>query len=392
MKDPVTTVTGITYDRESIEQWLSTPENSAAAAVCPVTKLPLSKSAGLTPNHMLRRLIQAWCIANAKSGIDRIPTPKSPLHRSAVLKLIRAAGSRRSGAENLEALRKLDELASDDKNQQCLAEAGAAKSMISYVMRSFDDGDLAGVDLALRILRLVWSPTAEKKQIVEEKPDLFRSILWILNSQLEDSQKTDALILLKNAVEISNSNYLEKLKPDFFKEMVRILRSKSTAAAAKRAVLKILIGSCPAGRNRAKIVEAGAVFEAIEMEIGGTERKTTELVFSLLAQACTCAEGRQEFLRHAGGVGMVAKRLMRVSAATDDRGMCVYESIARYSGTRAVVGEMLTVGGVTKLCMMMQADCDEYLKKKAREILKLHSKVWSNSPCIQLYLLTRYSR
>ncbi|XP_047975003.1 E3 ubiquitin-protein ligase PUB24-like [Salvia hispanica] len=392
MRDPVTTVTGITYDRESIEQWLSTAENS----VCPVTKLPMSKSAGLTPNHMLRRLIQAWCIANAKSGIDRIPTPKSPLHRSAVLKLIRAVGSRRSSAENMEALRKLDGLASDvdDENQQCLAEAGAAKSMISYVMRRFDDGNLAGVDLALRILRLVWSPTAENKQIVEEKPDvLFQSILWILNSKLEDSQKTDALILLKNAVEISNSSFLEKLKPDFFKEMVRILRLKSTAAAAKRAVLKILIGSCPAGRNRAKIVEAGAVFEAIEMEMGGgEEKKTTELIFSLLAQVCTCAEGRQEFLKHAGGVGMVAKRLMRVSAATDDRGMCIYESIARYSGTRAVVGEMLTVGGVTKLCMMMQADCDMYLKKKAREILKLHSKVWSNSPCIQLYLFTRYSR
>ncbi|KAG6436433.1 hypothetical protein SASPL_101332 [Salvia splendens] len=397
MRDPVATVTGITYDRESIDQWLSTAENSSSsssAAVCPVTKLPLSKSAGLTPNHMLRRLIQTWCIANAKSGIDRIPTPKSPLHRSAVLKLIRAVGSRRSGAENLEALRKLDELASDvdDENQQCLAEAGAAKSMISYVMRRFDDGNLAGVDLALRILRLVWSPTAENKQIVEEKPDLFQSILWILNSKFEDSTKTDALTLLKNAVEISNSSILEKLKPDFFKEMVRILRLKSTAAAAKREILKILIGSCPAGRNKAKIVEAGAVFEAIEMEMGGKEKKTTELIFSLLAQVCTCAEGRQEFLKHAGGVGMVAKRLMRVSAATDDRGMCIYESIARYSGTRAVVGEMLTVGGVTKLCMMMQADCDVYLKKKAREILKLHSKVWSNSPCIQLYLFTRYSR
>ena len=239
MRDPVTTVTGITYDRESIEQWLSTAENS----VCPVTKLPMSKSAGLTPNHMLRRLIQAWCIANAKSGIDRIPTPKSPLHRSAVLKLIRAVGSRRSSAENLEALRKLDGLASDvdDENQQCLAEAGAAKSMISYVMRRFDDGNLAGVDLALRILRLVWSPTAENKQIVEEKPDvLFQSILWILNSKLEDSQKTDALILLKNAVEILNSSFLEILKPDFFKEMMRILRLKSTAAAAKRTVLKFL--------------------------------------------------------------------------------------------------------------------------------------------------------
>ncbi|XP_057807815.1 E3 ubiquitin-protein ligase PUB24-like [Salvia miltiorrhiza] len=391
MKDPVTTVTGITYDRDSIEQWLSTAEASSAAAVCPVTKLPLSKSAGLTPNHMLRRLIQAWCVANVKSGIDRIPTPKSPLHRSAVIKLIRGAGSRRSRAENLEALRKLEELAGDDggKNQQCMAEAGTGKSMISYVMRCFDDGDFAGVDRALRILRLTWSPTAENKQIVEEKnPQFLQSILWILNGRLENSAKADALVVLKNAIEVASSVFLEKLKPSFFKEMVRILRTQTAA----RAVLKILIRTCPAGRNRTKIIETGAVFELIEMELGSPETKTTELIFCLLAQLCSCADGRQQFLQHAGGVGLVAKRLLRVSPTTNDRAMRIYESIARFSATRAVVAEMLTVGGVTKLCMILQADCDVYLKKKAREILKLHSKAWSNSPCIQLYLLTRYSK
>lgn len=391
MKDPVTTVTGITYDRECIEQWLSTA--AAATAVCPVTKLPLSKSSGLTPNHMLRRLIQGWCIANAKSGIDRIPTPKETLHRAAVLKLIRGVGSRRSSAENLEALAKMEELASDgEKNQKCMAEAGAAKSMLSYLMRCSGDGNIAGVDRALRILRLTWSPTAENKQIVEEKLESFiQSIAWILNSKVEETAKTDALILLKNVVQAANPSFFEKMKPCFFKELVKILR-KETSAAATRAVLKTLIETCPAGRNRTKIVEAGAVFELIEMELGSPEKKTTELIFCLLAHLCSCADGRQQFLRHAGGVGLVAKRLLRVSPATDDRALCIYESIARFSATQAVVAEMLTVAGVTKLCMILQAECDVYLKKKAREILRLHSKVWSNSPCIQLYLLTRYSR
>jgi hypothetical protein len=53
MKDPVTAITGITYDRESIEHWLFISKNTT----CPVTKQPLPRDSGLTPNHTLRRLI-----------------------------------------------------------------------------------------------------------------------------------------------------------------------------------------------------------------------------------------------------------------------------------------------------------------------------------------------
>lgn len=87
MKDPVTALTGITYDRESIEHWLITSANDTTT--CPVTNQPLPKHSDLTPNHTLRRLIQAWCTANANSGVDRIPTPKSPLDKTHVLKLVR---------------------------------------------------------------------------------------------------------------------------------------------------------------------------------------------------------------------------------------------------------------------------------------------------------------
>lgn len=72
MKDPVTTVSGITYDRQSIVQWLE------KVLSCPVTKQPLPLDSDLTPNHMLRRLIQHWCVENATRGVARIPTPRAP--------------------------------------------------------------------------------------------------------------------------------------------------------------------------------------------------------------------------------------------------------------------------------------------------------------------------
>ncbi|KAI3461245.1 hypothetical protein Pfo_017908 [Paulownia fortunei] len=393
MKDPVTTVTGITYDRESIEQWLITASSDDAVMLCPVTKQPLNRGSDLTPNHMLRRLIQAWCIANANNGIDRIPTPKSPLHRSLVLKLIRDV-NRTSGNSLLRvnALKKIDELAAEnEKNQQCMAEAGVPKAMVFFILRCFREGKTLGLEEAFRILQLTWTPTTENKQLVENNLDFLQSILWVLKSEMENTVKTHALIVLKKVTEVESSSLMEGLKLEFFAEMVKYLRGNISPQAI-RAVLHILIQTCPSGRNRTKIVEAGAVFELIEMELGNPEKKITELVFCLLAHLCSCADGRQQLLKHAGSIPVAAKRLLRVSPATDDRAIYIIESIARFSATREVVLEMLRVGAVSKLCMMLQADCADYLKKKAREILKLHSNSWSNSPCIQVYLLTRNPR
>ncbi|XP_073290679.1 E3 ubiquitin-protein ligase PUB24-like [Primulina huaijiensis] len=393
MKDPVTTVTGITYDRESIQQWLltATAEDNCSA-VCPVTKQPLPRDSDLTPNHILRQLIQAWCTANAKSGIDRIPTPKYPVQKSAVFKLIRDV---KSGDRllHVNALKKLDELAAEDeKNQKCMAEAGVPKAMISLILKRFREGKLSGIEEALRILQLTWIPSAENKKIVEENMDLIQSILWVLKSELENgTSKNQALTVLKNITEVASSSVMERFDLDFFKQMVTILRKK-TSPQAMKSVLHVLNETSPSGRNRTKIVEAGAVFEIIELELSNPDKKTTELIFNLLANLCSCADGRQKLLEHAGGIAMVAKRLLRVSPATDDRALCIIESLARFSATREVVSEMLRVSAVSKLCMVLQADCSGYLKIKAREILRLHSNAWNNSPCIQVYLLTMHPR
>ncbi|KAK4441334.1 E3 ubiquitin-protein ligase PUB24 [Sesamum alatum] len=389
MKDPVTTVTGITYDRESIEQWLVTSSPSENA-VCPVTKQPLSRTADLTPNHMLRRLIQAWCTTNA---VDRIPTPKSPLHRSILLKLIRDLGrSDREGFLHVNALKKLDELAGETKNHQVMAEAGVPKAVALFVLRCVKEGRISGLEEGLRVLQRTWAPTSENKRLLEDNLDFVKSMSWVLSSDLENAVKTHAAVVLKNVLEVASLGLKERLELDFFRQMVKLLHGNTISQQGVRAVLHVLIKTCPSGRNRTKIVEAGAVLEVIEMELCNPEKKTTELIFCLLALLCSCADGRQQLLKHAGGIAVVGKRLLRVSAAADDRALCIIESIARFSATREVVMEMLRVGAVSKLCMVLQADCAAYLKKKAREILRLHSNSWSNSPCIQVYLLTRYTR
>lgn len=145
MKDPVTTVTGITYDRESIEHWLVTAKD----CVCPVTKQPLPRNLDfLTPNHTLRRLIQAWCSANESNGVDRIPTPRSPLEKSQVQKLLKDLEVPRIFQTALE---KIHALATEsERNRRCMAEGGVAKAMVDVITRSFKQGN----ENVLNILKL----------------------------------------------------------------------------------------------------------------------------------------------------------------------------------------------------------------------------------------------
>lgn len=383
MKDPVTVVTGITYDRESIRRWLLEAEEAS----CPLTKQPLARDAELTPNHMLRRLIQAWCIANSEKGVDRVPTPKSPLCKSRVHRLIRELNNPQMF---MKSLNKMEELAAEDdeKNRKCMEEAGVVKSMIILIVKSFKKREIRGLEQALRIFRLVWSPSAENKSTVNQNHgDLFPAMLWIMIMKREnilDHVKVQAMAALKIITEIASSSALDGLNPEFFMEMVSLIRTKCITQQTIKDALHVLIHACSWGRNRLKIIETGAIFELIELELSNPGKRVSELVFCLLAHLCSLAEGRQQFLKHAGAIALVSKRTLRISPATDDRAVQILAMISKCSATKEVILEMLRVGAVSKLCMILQADCEVYLKKKAREILRTHSIVWSDSPCIQI--------
>ncbi|XP_025012157.2 E3 ubiquitin-protein ligase PUB24 [Ricinus communis] len=389
MKDPVTTITGITYDRESIEQWLRTTAKDTPT--CPFTKQPLPRDADLTPNHMLLRLIQAWCTANAKNGIDPIPTPKPSLSKTYVLKLVKDL---QVPYLCVQALKKMEALATEnERNRACMMEAGVAKGLVPFVIRCFKERMIKGIEEALKILDLTWNSSEEIKLLIKDNYDFIDSLIWVSGCNMDNHVvvKIQSMLVLKKTIELATTSLLERLKPDFFRGIVRVLKENISQQALKSALL-ILIEVCPWGRNRIKIVEAKAVFVLIELELEKPEKNITELIFNLLAQLCSCADGREQLLKHAGSIAMISKRILRVSPATDDRAVHVLGLVSKFYATNEVLVEMLSVGAVSKLCMVIQADCASYLKQKAREILRLRSNVWNNSPCIAVYLLTRYPR
>ncbi|KAI5396123.1 E3 ubiquitin-protein ligase PUB24 [Lathyrus oleraceus] len=383
MKDPVTAITGITYDRDSIEHWLFLNKNTT----CPVTKQPLPLDSDLTPNHTLRRLIQSWCTQNASLGVDRIPTPKPPLTKTHVEKLLKGI---KDSKIRIKSLMQLELLAAEnERNKKCLLENGVPKAMIMFIYDCYKKGDfleLEGIEEALSFLQFVKVPNEEAKNLLSENNEIINCLTWILDLPYEMKNsvavKSHAVLVLKRFINNCDSILLERLKPEFFKSVVKALKTGVITQQGLCAALHVLLCCCPLGRNRLMMVEAGAVCELIEIELMSIpEKRITELTFGILFHLCSCANGRFQLLSHEGSIAVLTERILRGSMAVDDRAVFILSLISKFSATKTVLEEMLKVGTVSKLFVLLQADHAKYLKDKVMEIFKAHSEVWKNSPC-----------
>ncbi|KAK4396590.1 E3 ubiquitin-protein ligase PUB24 [Sesamum angolense] len=378
MKDPVTAITGITYDRQSIERWLFETNNTT----CPVSKQPLPRDSDLTPNNTLCRLIQAWCTLNAANGIDRIPTPKRPLSKLHAINLIRDLYQ---PDLQIKTLRKLEALAiENDINRVFLVEAGLANALTSFIISCYDKRQMNGLEEALSLFYVVRASLAQSNRPLTENDKIFDSLVWALCGDcLPDSTvvNSNAAYALRVIVEKANPGLLVTLKPEFFKSILCLLRAKSSSISqkGKNSLLHALLDACPWGRNRVVMVESEAVSHLIEVELRSPDqKKATALVLGILCHLCSCADGRAQLVNHTAGIGAVTRPILKVSSTADERAVSIIWLIAKYCGTNRVLEEMLRVGTVAKLCMVMQANSSVHLKEKAKEILRTNSDVWND--------------
>ncbi|KAF7147865.1 hypothetical protein RHSIM_Rhsim03G0064200 [Rhododendron simsii] len=393
MKDPVTIPTGITYDRESIEKWLFTDKNKN----CPVTKQVLSNP-DLTPNHTLRRLIQSWCTLNASNGIERVPTPKPPVNKSQITKLLNEAA--KSPQMQTKCLKRLRSIASaSETNKRCIESSGGVDFLASLVKNNSTSTSLEACDHdgfevtkpsdeALSILFSLQLSESALKSLAVKNGEFIESLLNVLRVGCDES-RAYAVLLLNSILEVEEPTQLLALKLEFFVELVQILHNQISPKASK-AALQLLINVGPWGRNRVKAVEAGAVKVLVDLLLDSSEKRACEMILTALDQLCQCSEGRAELLSHGAGLAVVSKKILRVSKAGSERAVRILLSIAKYSGSSKVVQDMLQLGVVSKLCLVLQVDSGSKAKEKAREILKLHARVWKNSSCVPIVLLSSY--
>ncbi|KAK3446963.1 hypothetical protein EUGRSUZ_A02580 [Eucalyptus grandis] len=388
MKDPVAVPTGITYDRESIEKWLF----STKKGTCPVTKQAIP-DCELTPNHTLRRLIQSWCTLNAAHGIERISTPRPPISKSQIAKLLREA---KSPEMRNKCLKRLRLIATENATNRCCMEAAGAADFLAALVKNetsaFNCGSLEvtsrPLDEALAVLFHLQLSEASLKNLISDGGVFVDSLTRIMQSGTCES-RVYAVMLLKSMFEVADIIHLSSLRMELFVEVVRLLRDQVSLKATKSA-LKLLIRACLVGRNRVKAVEACAVPVLIDLLLDSCDRRQSEVILILLDELCRCAEGRAELLEHEMGIAIVSKKILRVSATASERCVRILLSISKFSATPSIVQEMLQVGVAAKLCLVLQVEGTSKTREKAKEILKLHARAWKNSPCIPAEFLSSY--
>ncbi|XP_051149041.1 E3 ubiquitin-protein ligase PUB24-like [Andrographis paniculata] len=387
MKDPVTAVSGITYDRDSIERWLFKSHH----AICPVTKQPLPENSDLTPNHTLRRLIQAWSTANQASGVDRIPTPKPPLSKLYFIKLVKDLTRRK--LQTLEAL-----AAESDRNRVLMVEAGIGAAVVDFIVDCYRNREAdGGLEEALSLIYVIRGALKKSRAgagagELAGNLEIVDALIWGLGF---DNLKSQAACALKIVVQAADggapARIFETMKAETLAGIGGNLVGGGISQQGVNSLLHVAVEACQWGRNRVRMVELGFVSDLIELELQCPARRTTELVLEVLYRLCSQAEGRAEFLRHAAAVAVVTRRMLTVSAAADERAVMILWVVSKFSGTAAVAEEMVRVRTAAKLCAVMQVECGWHVKEKSREILRRHFQAWKDSPCVEVATLARYT-
>ncbi|ERN19298.1 E3 ubiquitin-protein ligase PUB23 [Amborella trichopoda] len=405
MKDPVTVITGITYDRKSIEKWFFSYHHYT----CPVTKLPL-KDQSLIPNSTLFRLIRSWCIANRPS--EEVLTPKPPVDASAICELLNEAKIPQLALKSLDTIFSL--IGASERNRRCFEEnAGTARTMASLINNELNDprAGVEGVDvdgvvgvessgkeleLAMGILQLLHVPPEELKRMGEERSGrLIETLSWLLQRGSYRA-KVRAAMLLKSILQEVDTCYLTTIRAELFDGAAEILKDQNSSQATTMAVLQILVEVCGRGRGRNcnKAVEAGVVAVLVELLAEKKEKRGCEMMLAALEAVCGHAEGRAALVSHPLGIASVARKILRVSQVANEKAVKVLWLLAgRFSASDdGILQEMIEVGAVTKLVMVMQgAESTRNTGKKAREILRLNWGTWRRSPCAPTHLLSSSS-
>ncbi|XP_021720567.1 E3 ubiquitin-protein ligase PUB23-like [Chenopodium quinoa] len=399
MRDPVTISTGITFDRDFIEKWLF----SCNKTICPVTKQPLDDDVSciITPNHTLRRLIQSWCTLHASYGVERIPTPTQPptITQSNMSKLISDASKspQQMRYTCLQRIRSFIVPATthyySSRCKNIIVTCGGLQYVADVLIEK--DATRKEKEEALFILAQMDSYDQEFKSVIlrnDNFADLFiDSLVGLLSSESSsNNERENAIKVMKMVYSVADPTRLGSVEHEMFALIVRVLRDKVSKEATKNA-LKLFVELNPWGRNRVKAVGSGAVHVLVELLLDGMlDRRISELALVVLDQLCGCAEGRADLVGHGAGLAVVSKKILRVSHVASDRAIRILSTISRYVGTAKVVGEMMEVGVVAKLCLVIQVDCSSKTKERAKEMLRLHSRVWKNSPCIPPHLISSY--
>lgn len=373
MKDPVTLSTGITYDRESIEKWIESGNET-----CPVTNQVLL-TFELIPNHSIRKMIQDWSVGKKSYGIERIPTPKVVLTSydiSDVSSKINVAVNHGDVDKCKELVRKINAWAKEnERNKVIIIENG-----FGFVLSSSFDA-LASVSIEKHeglleeiLSTLIWMfPLGLESQSKLVSPSSLRCMAWFLKSQ-NLSTKQNAVLAIKDLLSLDQqrANALLEVNKDVLESLFLLLKEPICPTSTKANSLMVMyyIFTLPKTSeiSTSRVLKMGLVSLLLEILVD-SEKSLCQKALGVLDSICSTYEGREEARKNALTVPLVVKKILRVSAAATEFSVSILWKLCENGDGDALI-EALEVGGFQKVLVALQMGCGEKTKVKATELLK----------------------
>lgn len=379
MKDPVTAPTGITYDRESIERWLDMGNST-----CPVTNMALNCH-GLIPNHTIRRLIQDWCVSNRSHGVERIPTPRSPVSQveaTEILSDFSIAAKNQDREHSLKLVRKVRTLIKEsERNRRCFLSIGAP-IVFASAFRTCD------VDKSLILLGEILSTLVgllpfEDEITMQELGSLesLSSIMQIMKYGNVNNKFNSLLILKKLAS--TNEDLAKSLAEQngLIEALVELIREPISTQATKISLAATFYLISIDENISKKCISLGLLHSLLEILVD-SDKNMTEKALVILDALCGSELGREKACEHALTIPVLAKKMFRVSETATEFVVSILWKVCGNCKSGKCLTECLQVGVLQKMLLLLQVGCGESTKEKATELLKSMSLFSGKFECV----------
>ncbi|CAA3029038.1 U-box domain-containing 28-like [Olea europaea subsp. europaea] len=372
MKSPVSLCTGVTYDRSSIEKWLSLGHNT-----CPATMQTLL-STHTTPNLTLRRLIHHWLLHPDMSPSPPLPLPPATSKRQ-VREII-------NGSVSCDSLSKIvDFMKASEENLKFIAFSDDAVS--KFVEFFGNCKEIEVCELIVELLDLILSENGAKEKlnslILKSNKDSLSSFLLVLREGSVKSKIKSARILELIAL---NSESQRKIAENggILYELYSLIAVEKDRLAIQ-AGLSALLAISTSRPVRKELILFGIVKTVGEiLSNTNTVRAVIEKALGILEMVATCTEGREAISEDEKCVVEIVRRLMKCSNVATEHGITVIWSVCYLARDQTAQEKVMKVNGLTKVLLVMQSDCSVSTRQMCRELVKV-LRVKNSKSCLASY-------
>lgn len=386
MKSPVSLCTGVTYDRSSIQTWLSQGHNT-----CPAT-MQVLPSTDFTPNLTLRRLIHHYLNQQQPLPSDISPasfpasssSSSAKITRNEAINLIKNL-ARSSPVDSL--LKILDFVRFSEENRRLIASSsdGAVSDMLEILRNSEKIEICEKIVLILECLLLeIEIKNQLCRRIVFGDFDYLSRFVFIFREGSLKSRISSAKILVSIAVDSDSQRKIAE-KKGILNELYKLINEETEENAIEAGLSALITISSTSKIAKKEIVRLGTV-QNVRKILSGPEtvRVVTEKALEILELIATCTDGRGAISEDVECVTAVVKKLMKCSYAATEHGVAVLWSLCYLGRDKAAQEAVMKVNGLTKVLLVMQSDCSGGVRQMCGDLVKV-LKVKNAKSCLASY-------